>query len=83
VNVPVNRWSRHAVVAAGALVLMLTATPAQPGATGRWEGTIRRGTSALSIAIDLPAGAPRRRLCTAGAGYLSNADREARFAPTT
>ncbi|HEX8942628.1 MAG TPA: alpha/beta fold hydrolase, partial [Gemmatimonadaceae bacterium] len=38
---------------------------AQNSATGRWEGTLRRGASTLSVAVDLPADQPDHGFFTA------------------
>jgi len=54
----------------GAVLMTSAVALAQHEATGRWEGTMRRGTSTLPFSVDLPsdtpAGAPRRGFFTAG-----------------
>jgi pimeloyl-ACP methyl ester carboxylesterase len=46
--------------------IVLAALLAIQSAAGRWEGTMQRGTSTLSIAVDLPADQPSRGFFTAG-----------------
>jgi pimeloyl-ACP methyl ester carboxylesterase len=56
------RWLTLAAI----LLAIPAAAKAQPRVNGRWEGTMRRGSSSLPIAVDLPTGTPSRGFFTAG-----------------
>jgi uncharacterized protein len=58
--------STQVLTLAASLLLVSATAHAQRDATGRWEGTMRRGASTLPIAVDLPSGAPQRGFFTAG-----------------
>ncbi len=60
------RLLAHRLVAVAILLAVAASAEAQAHANGRWEGTMRRGASALPIAVDLPTGIPSRGFFTAG-----------------
>jgi pimeloyl-ACP methyl ester carboxylesterase len=66
VSIAPYKWSRNVSLLIGIFLVVPAAAPAQDHTTGRWEGTMHRGASTLSIAIDLPAGSPARGFFTAG-----------------
>lgn len=61
-----KRRPAHAFALTAMLLAISAAASAQRGATGRWEGSMRRGTSSLSIAVDLSEGTSTRGFFTAG-----------------